>query len=434
MRRQARAKGRSPALRGRVRIPGDKSISHRALVLGALAGGPSEVARPNLGHDVRATAGALSSLGVPCRLDEAKSIAKVEGRGWSRLREPETVIDAGNSGTTMRLLLGVCAGMPGATVLTGDDSLRARPMLRVVAPLRQMGATVDGRDHGNLAPLYVRGGDLTGIDIELTVASAQVKSALLVAGLAATGMTSVTEPGFSRDHTERMLAAAGVGLSREGTSVALAGGQGIEPFKGVVPGDVSSAMFLVAAAAIVPGSEIEITDVGLNPTRTAALDVLRSMGADIEIEQTATSMGEPIGTIVVRHRDLHGVQVPEASVPALIDEIPALAVVASQAEGDTTFTGAAELRVKESDRIAALVGGLRSIGGVAEELPDGLVVSGPCALEEGEVDPRGDHRIALAFAVAALVAAGSVRVHGWSCVDTSFPEFLDVLGEVTPRR
>lgn len=429
-----RKAGPAKPLSGSVALPGDKSISHRALILAALAEGSSELARPNLGADARATATALRQLGVECSLDADKGTAKVEGRGWRGLVEPEDVLDAGNSGTTMRLLLGLCAAIPGSSVISGDASLRRRPMLRVVAPLRQMGAVIDGRRFGDLAPLQIRGGSLTGVDVELPVASAQVKTAVLIAGLAAAGETTVTEPGGSRDHTERMLAAAGVALDRHGSSVRVSGGQPLEPLRGVIPGDVSSAMFLIAAATVVPGSSIELTDVGLNPTRTAALDVLRSMGAEIEVEETSRSFGEPIGTIRVSHADLRGVEVPESSVPALIDEIPALAIVASQADGETIFSGARELRVKESDRIAALAAGLNAIGGDVEELSDGLIVKGPTPLHEGSVDPLGDHRIALAFAVAGLVASGSVRVSGWSCVDTSFPEFLDVLGELTPRR
>ena len=432
MRRQSRS--RVAPLKGTVRIPGDKSITHRALILAALAKGRSQVARPNLGDDVGATARVLTQLGAVCELDGAKSTAQVEGMGWEGLSEPAAVLDAGNSGTTMRMVLGVCAGLGGSSVLTGDESLRRRPMLRVVGPLRQMGATIDGRNHGDLAPLHVRGGDLEAVEIDLPVASAQVKSALLLAGLRAGGTTTVSEPRPSRDHTERMLESAGVEIVREGSRVAVRGGQQLEPFGGVVPGDVSSAMFLVAAACVVPGSSIEITDVGLNPTRTAAFDVLRQMGAAIEVKQASVSMGEVIGTISVQHRELQGVEVAKEVIPALIDEIPALAIVASQAEGETVFTGAGELRVKESDRVAALVDGLTATGGLAEELEDGLIVRGPTALTGGEIDPLGDHRIALSFAVAALIATGALRIHGWSCVDTSFPEFLDVLGEVGGKR
>jgi 3-phosphoshikimate 1-carboxyvinyltransferase len=341
------------------------------------------------------------------------------------------VLDAGNSGTTMRMMLGVCASIPGAMVLTGDPSLRRRPMLRVAAPLRQMGASIDGRRHGDLAPLWVRGQELSGIDIELPVASAQVKSALLLAGLSASGDTRVTEPGPSRDHTERMLRALGVEVQTQDGSVTVQGGATLESFEAVVPGDLSSAMFLVAAAALIPGSRLTLTEVGLNPTRTAALDVLAAMGSDVSWSETSSSLGEPLGSVEVSCRPLHGVEVPPQAIPSLIDEVPALAIVATQAEGETVFTGAAELRVKESDRIAVLVEGLRSLGADAEELPDGLIVRGPTNLRGGEIDSHGDHRIALAFAVAGLLSQDKVRVIGWSSVDTSFPEFLEILGEAT---
>lgn len=426
-------KNRSRPLRGTVSVPGDKSISHRALVLAALAPGRSIVRRPNLGADVRATARVLTLLGAECSVEAEKARCVVEGCGLRGLTESPDVLDAGNSGTTIRTMLGVCAGVDGLSVLTGDDSLRERPMLRVVAPLRQMGARIDGRLHGDRPPLVVRGAELSGVDVELPVASAQVKTALLLAGLGASGTTSVSEPGPSRDHTERMLEHLGVTLERGERRVALAGGQELHPFDAEVPGDVSSAMFLIAAAGVVPGSDLTLTNVGLNPTRRAAFDVLTAMGAGLDWSESASTLGEPVGEVQVRHTSLRGTAVDPALVPALIDEIPALAVVASQAEGETTFTGAGELRVKESDRIAALVAGLNALGGDAEELPDGLIVRGPTPLSGGEVESHGDHRIALAFAVAGLVATGRVRVRGWSCVDTSFPEFLDLLGEAVGR-
>ena len=399
--------------------------------MAALATGPSLLARCNYGADVKATARILTQLGARSVMDEDNRQVKVDGVGWRGLTEPTDVLDAGNSGTTMRMLLGICASVPGLCVLTGDGSLRRRPMLRVAAPLRQMGAAIDGRAHGDLAPLVVRGRDLTGIDVELPMASAQVKSALLLAGLNATGTTRVVEPGLSRDHTERMLDALGVKVTRDEGSVSIGGGATWGGFAAVVPGDISSAMFLIAAAALVPGSDLTITEVGLNPTRRAALDVLAQMGSDVAWTETTSSLGEPIGTIAVRQRPLHGVEVPPAVVPSLIDEIPALAIVATQAEGATVFTGAQELRVKESDRIASLVTGLRALGADAEELPDGLVVRGPTALGGGEVDSQNDHRIALAFAVAGLLSPEKVRVIGWSSVETSFPEFLALLAEVT---
>ncbi len=423
-------------LRGRVGLPGDKSISHRALIISALATGPSVLTNVNTGSDVRATAAALRALGVRVAMEEgdvarddpeSMSRAVVEGSGFSGLTEADDVIDVGNSGTAIRMLLGVCAPVPGLHVLTGDESIRRRPMLRVVAPLRQMGATIDGRAYGDRAPLTVRGSDLVGVDHDLPVASAQVKSALLLAGARAAGTTSVTEPAPSRDHTERMLQTAGADLRVEGTTVHVTGGAELKAADRTIPGDFSSAMFLVAAALLVEGSDLAVDGVSLNPTRTAALDVLRAMGADIEV--TTNDVGdEPVGTIVARHSELAATDIGGDVVPQLIDEIPVLAVLATQAGGRTQITGARELRVKESDRIAALARGLTSLGASVAEMPDGLSIEGPAALHGGEVESLDDHRIAMSFAVAGLVAAGNVKVAGWSSVATSFPEFLDVLG------
>ncbi len=358
-------RGRTPAgaLIGTVEVPGDKSISHRALILAALARGPSTIEHLGGGDDVAATVAALAALGVPIAFARTEYKAQVEGLGLRGLREPGDVIDAGNSGTTLRLGAGVLAGVNGASVITGDESVRRRPMLRVVAPLRQMGARIDGRNHGENAPLHIRGGDLTGIDIEIPVASAQVKGALLLAGLVAEGETTVSEPAASRDHTERMLAAAGVGIRRQGAAVSVAGGSEPAPIDRRVPGDLSSALFLIVAATLVPGSDLTVERVGLNPTRTAALDVLNGMGADIEVEVEGEDGGEPYGRVRARHSDLRAVDIAPSQVPALIDELPILAVAATQAEGTTTVTGAGELRVKESDRIQALATGLPRVGG-----------------------------------------------------------------------
>jgi 3-phosphoshikimate 1-carboxyvinyltransferase len=414
-------------------VPGDKSISHRALILGALAPGSSTVAGLNVGDDVLSTARCLASLGASIELDKGRRTAAIaEGT----LREPAGVLDAGNSGTTMRLLAGVAARLPGLTVLTGDETLLVRPMLRVVAPLRQMGATVDGRRNGELPPLAVRGGELKGLDFHSRVASAQVKSAILLAGLGAEGETSVTEPAPSRDHTERMLHEAGVELERDELRVGLTGPQEVATRDWHVPGDVSSALFLVVAALLRFGSDLTITDVGLNPTRTAALDVLRQMGAEIETDhdEDADGRGEPVGRIRARHSALRGVRVAGSVVPALIDEIPILAIAATQAEGETVFADAEELRHKESDRVEAMVEGIRVVGGNAEATEDGFVVTGPTPLTGGTVESRGDHRIALAFAVAGLIASDVVRVMGWTATSTSFPEFLDLLDSATRAR
>jgi 3-phosphoshikimate 1-carboxyvinyltransferase len=430
-------------LTGSLRVPGDKSISHRALIIAALASGRSVITNLNTGADVRATAAALGQLGTVVEVHEGDPIrgkredrisrAVVEGSGRGGLTEAGTVIDVGNSGTSIRTLLGVTAAIPGLTVLTGDASIRKRPMLRVVVPLRQMGAAIDGRNNGDLAPLSVRGGDLTACDHELSIASAQVKTALLFAGLAASGTTSVTEPGTSRNHTERMLASAGADIKVEGTTVAVTGGTELRPGDRYVPGDLSSAMFLIAAALVVPDSDLVLENVGLNPTRTAALEVLVRMGADIDVTPTGGD-DEPVGSIRARHSNLRGTTIEGDIVPRLIDEIPVLAALATQAEGTTEIRGARELRVKESDRIAALASGLTSLGARVEERSDGLSIEGPVALSGGVVESHHDHRIAMSFAVAGLVAEANVKVRGWSCVDTSFPEFLDLLGEAQRSR
>jgi 3-phosphoshikimate 1-carboxyvinyltransferase len=419
-------------LRGRASLPGDKSISHRALMAATLAAGRSRIANVNVADDVRATAEILTAVGGEARIDRDKTEAVVEGCGWEGLREPEAVLDAGNSGTTLRAMLGLCSAIPGLSVLTGDASLRRRPMLRAVVPLRQMGASIDGRAHGDRAPLTVRGEVLHAVQVDLSVASAQVKTALLLAGLRADGTTVVTEPAASRDHTERMLGARGARVERDGLSVSVRGGEEIIPMDMTVPGDLSSAAFLIVAALLCPGSEIELLGVGLNPTRSGLLETLVEMGASIRTDATDGDGGEPAGSVWVEHSQLTGVDVDVS--PSLLDEVPILCIAATQAEGRTHIRGAGELRVKESDRIAAMTDGLTRLGADVEAHPDGLVITGPTPLGGGDIDPRGDHRIAVAFAIAGLISQDNVVVHGWSCVDTSFPEFLDVLARLQDKR
>jgi len=429
-------------LLGTLSLPGDKSISHRALILAALAPGRSVLRNLNTGADTRATAAAIAGLGASCTLEESNMLrgvgeesmsrAVIEGCGLRGLTEPSDVIDVGNSGTSIRTLLGLCSGVSGLSVLTGDASIRTRPMLRVVLPLRAMGASIDGRDHGDRAPLSVRGGVLTGTDIDLAVASAQVKTAVLLAGLQAEGTTTVTEPLRSRDHTERMLGTAGADVLVDGRSVRITGGRELTPVDRLIPGDVSSALFLIAAALLVPGSQLTLQGVGLNPTRIAALDILKGMGADVTVEVEG-DYDEPVGSIHVAHSELQATTIGPEVAPAVVDELPILATLATQARGRTEISGAAELRVKESDRIAALAEGLTRLGGAVSERPDGLTIEGPTALEGGEVDSRNDHRIAMSFAVAGLVARTNIKVLGWSSVDTSFPEFLDLLGKAQAR-
>jgi 3-phosphoshikimate 1-carboxyvinyltransferase len=415
---------------GSVAVPGDKSISHRALILSALADGPAVVSNLNPGDDVRATCDVLRQLGVLCEA-VSKDVVEVQGCGLRRLREPDNVLDAHNSGTTIRLGLGLLAGAPLGAVVTGDASLRGRPMRRVVEPLRRLGAEIDGRHNGDRAPLWVRGRSLRGVDIVTEVASAQVKSAVLLAALGATGTTSVTEPAPSRDHTERMLAAAGVVLDRSGPTVSVAGGQELRAMDRRIPGDLSSAMYLIVAAALIGGSNLEITDLGLNPTRCGGLEVLADMGADLRAEVLGEWGGEPVGRVTVRASELHGADIDPALVPSLVDELPVLAVAASQARGTTVIAGAQELRVKESDRIDVLAAGLRRLGADVETRPDGLVVRGPARLRSAAVDALGDHRMALSFAVAGLISGREVEIKGWESVAVSFPSWSEVLSTAT---
>ncbi|MDR7399491.1 MAG: 3-phosphoshikimate 1-carboxyvinyltransferase [Armatimonadota bacterium] len=409
-------------LGGRFRPPGDKSVSHRAVLLGALASGVT-VARNFLeAEDTLRSVGCVRALGVPVELEGG--VLRVHGRRrWS---QPGHVLDAGNSGTTIRLLCGLVSGQPVEAVLDGDESLRRRPMDRVVEPLRRMGADIQAKD-GRFAPVRVRGGTLRPARHELPVASAQVKSALLLAGLYAEGRTVVVEPAASRDHTERLLKAMGVqvrsrALDGGGVEAVVEGPARPEAVEVEVPGDFSSAAFFVAAAAAQPGAELVVEHVGLNPTRTGLLEVLRDMGAEVLVEDLREVAGEPVGTLLVRGKQLRGVRVGGGLIPRLIDEIPALAVAAAVAEGETVVRDAAELRVKESDRIRTVVRALQAVGVDAEELPDGMVVRGGRILG-GEVDPEGDHRIAMAFAVAGLLSREGVKVVGTECAAVSFPQF-----------
>jgi len=420
--------GGARPLRGTVQVPGDKSISHRALLFAALADGRSRLGNLATGTDVAATRRALQRLGVRVVVSDARGLV-VEGRGVESLTEPEDVIDCGNSGTTMRVLSGVLASRPFLTVLTGDASLRRRPMARVVRPLRAMGAHLDGRNDGEHAPLVIRGGRLRGSRYVLEVASAQVKAALVLAGLAADGVTEVVSPAPTRDHTERMLAALGAPVTTDGLTVRVERGAP-QPFELAVPGDPSSAAFFVVAATITPGSDVTVEGVSLNPTRLGFVDVLRRMGADIELRPTAERCGEPVGDLRVRTASLHGTVVAGAEIPNVQDEVPALAVAAAFAQGVTEFRDAAELAVKESDRIGTLCEELGRMGVEVEPRPDGLAVRGG-APRAAHLESHGDHRIAMAAAVAANAIDASSTVRGWGAVESSYPAFADDLAALT---
>ena len=417
-------------LTGTLRVPGDKSVAHRALLLGALADGTTHVRGFPGGADVLSSLGAMRALGARVRRDGDE--VEIAGCGAALGGADAVAIDCGNSGTTMRLTAGIAAGGRGTVTLDGDASLRRRPMERVAEPLRAMGATIETTD--GHAPVTVRGGTLAPVDWTLRVPSAQVKSAILLAALRARGTTTIREPLASRDHTERMLAHLGARVVRRAGSIAVDGGQRLVGAEIPLPGDVSSAAFLVVAALVVPGSALRLPDVGVNPTRTGALAILRRMGAPIEVAGTRDEAGEPRAELRVRAGRLHGTTVTPAEVPGAIDELPILCVAAAFADGETAIAGAGELRVKESDRIAALEQ-LRLLGVDVRTTADGLVIrgSGGRRLRGARIASHGDHRIAMAFGVAGLVADGGVEVTDAGCADVSFPGFFARLGELGAR-
>jgi 3-phosphoshikimate 1-carboxyvinyltransferase len=416
-------------VRGRVRLPGDKSISHRYAILAAIAEGPSTIHGFSTGADCASTIACLRALGVivdDARRDaESGPTLRIEGRGLGGLQPAADVLDAGNSGSTMRMLAGVLAAHPFDSTLDGDASLRRRPMRRVITPLEAMGARVTSTH--DRPPITVHGtAAIRAIDFEPEVPSAQVKSAILLAGLQTDGVTRVRERASTRDHTERALEAFGAHVSREADGVSLEGRQRLAGRMLHVPGDISSAAFWLAAAAALPGSDLVLDHVGLNPTRTAMIEVLRRMGAHIETEVIHEQAHEPVGTIRVRHRAVVPTVIDPIEVPGIIDELPVLAALAAHG-GDLLVTGAQELRVKESDRIAALVVGLRALGGTIDEQHDGFHVRGRTRLIGGEADAHGDHRLAMAFAIAALGATGPTTIQGAGAAAVSYPEFFFVL-------
>ena len=427
------ALGTQPArsLQGVVQVPGDKSISHRALLFGAIAEGTTRITGLLPAEDPLSTAACLRAMGVTISAIEAGQPVSVEGVGLDGLREPEDVLDCGNSGTTMRLMLGLLAGRAGRhVVLTGDGSLRRRPMQRVGGPLAQMGALISGRSGGNLAPLAIQGQQLRGATIRTPVASAQVKSALVLAALTATGDTTVIEPVQSRDHSERMLRAFGAQLSVGGpglTEVTVTPGASLRGQDVIVPGDISSAAFWLVAGAITPGADLTVQNVGLNPSRTGVLDVLAQMGARIELLNGREVAGEPVGDLRVTHGPLQAFTIGAELIPRLVDEIPVLAVAACYAEGMSRVSGAEELRVKETDRLAVMARQLGAMGARIEEFADGLTIEGGVALHGAEVDSETDHRVAMSLAVAAQVAHGPTQLHRPEAAAVSYPGFWEDL-------
>jgi 3-phosphoshikimate 1-carboxyvinyltransferase len=420
----------SAATDGSLTVPGDKSVSHRALMLGSVATGTTSISGFLAGEDCLATLAACRAMGVAIEQPDATRV-RVHGVGLRGLKAPATPLDCGNSGTAMRLMCGLLAGQAFDSALTGDASLTSRPMRRIIQPLEQMGAGIGSRD--GLPPLAIEGGRrLSGIEYRLPMASAQVKSCILLAGLYATGRTAVAEPAVTRDHTERMLTTMGVEVGRSDGWVHLEGGQPLTATDLRVPGDLSSAAFPLLAALLSPEAEVLIENVGVNPTRTGVIDILKGMGADIRLENRQWLGAEPVADIRVRSSALRGGRVDPALVSLAIDEFPALFIAAAGARGSTTFSGLAELRVKESDRIAAMASGLRKLGIEVEESPDGAVVHGG-RFSGGSVESHGDHRIAMAFAIAASVAEAPVTVRDVAAVDTSFPGFATILGSLGLR-
>ncbi len=420
-------------IKGEFVPPPDKSISHRAVIFSSIAEGKSVIKNFLRAEDTLSTVSAFRALGIDITEERTGEII-VHGRGINGLREPGNVIDCRNSGTTMRLLSGILAANPFFTVLSGDDSLRRRPMRRVLLPLREMGAEISGRDNDRYPPLAIKGKALRAIKYEMPVASAQLKSAVLLAGLYPEGETEITEPFPSRDHTERMLPAFGAEIGVGGRAVRIRGGAKLRGRDTAVPGDFSSAAFFIAASLLVRDSDVVIKSVGVNPTRTGFLNVLKKMGADVVVENIHEVSGEPVADIhCTGGKTLKGTDIKGDEVPLLIDEFPILCVLASQAEGVTSISGAEELRIKESDRIKAMATELRKLGVRLEERPDGISIEGRTGLKGSEVESYGDHRIAMSLAVAALVSSGKTTINHASCVDISFPNFFEELRRLECR-
>ena len=417
--------GSSGLLKGAFRPPGDKSISHRAIMFGALSEGKSIYSHFLEAEDCLHTLEAFRSMGVPIQHEKGTGRVEIEGVGLRGLKTPPAELYLGNSGTSMRLILGILAGQRFEATLTGDPSLSSRPMRRVTDPLKQMGAQIKGRDNGNFAPLVIRGGRLTGIEFDNRLASAQVKSAILLAGLYAETPTRIFEKIPSRDHTERFFEAAGARFKKEGEWLVIEKTGRLIPIEGGIPGDMSAAAFFIAGAAMLPGSEVTIQDVCLNPTRAGILPVLKRMGADLEIEITRKKP-EWLGTVRVKGARLKGTRVSREEIPSLIDELPVLMTVMALAEGESLVSGAEELRVKETDRIRSLATNLNAIGAKIQELPDGCLIQGVERFRGGvTVQSFGDHRTAMSLAIATLAMEGELVIEDTACVATSFPAFFE---------
>jgi len=413
-------------LKGNIFVPGDKSISHRSLILGSIAQGETRVYNLLNSLDCLRTLDCMQALGVKIELDVDNSV-NIKGKGLYGLQEPKDILDVGNSGTTVRLLTGLLSGQNFYSVLNGDNSIRKRPMKRVAQPLRLMGADIWGREDGHFAPLSIRGSKLNPFQYTLPVASAQVKSALLLAGLYATGETVIREPLSTRDHTERMLEIMQADIKISPPEIKIKGGTELRSTDIFIPGDISSAAYFIAAASILRDSRIIIKQVGVNPTRTGIIEILKKMGTKIDILNYQIKSNEPRADLMIEYSKLKGVEIKKENVPFLIDELPLIAVVATQAQGKTVVSGARELRVKESDRIKAIVSELKKMGADIEEEEDGFTVNGPTRLQGAVCESYNDHRIAMSLAVAALLAEGKTVIKNSECIDISFPGFENTL-------
>ncbi|CAM3445315.1 3-phosphoshikimate 1-carboxyvinyltransferase [Aeromicrobium ponti] len=412
-------------LRGEIAVPGDKSISHRSIMFGAIAKGKTNITNFLLGEDCLSTIACFRKLGV--RIEQEEHQVTVSGRGLEGLQEPADILDVGNSGTTIRLLMGILAGRPFHSVLVGDQSIGKRPMTRVTKPLSIFGAEISGRNNGEYTPLSVQGGQLEGITYELPVASAQVKSSLLFAGMQASGETVIIEPVKTRDHTERMIRQFGGEIQTDGRTIRIHGGQSLTGTDIHVPGDISSAAFFLVAGAIVPGSEIRLKNVGLNPTRTGIIDVMHRMGAEIIVEPYENGSSEPAGDITIKTSALKGAVIEGDLIPRLIDEIPVIALLATQAEGDTVIKDAEELKVKETNRIDTVVNELSKLGANIVATEDGMIVKGKSSLSGGHVSSHGDHRIGMMLAIASAISSGEVHLDQKEAISVSYPSFFEHL-------
>ncbi|EJQ10328.1 3-phosphoshikimate 1-carboxyvinyltransferase [Bacillus cereus BAG3X2-1] len=417
--------GRKNSLNGKIVVPGDKSISHRSVMFGAIAEGTTKVSNFLLGEDCLSTIACFQKLGV--KIEQSGNDVTIYGKGLHNLQEPKEVLDVGNSGTTIRLMLGILANTPFHSTIIGDTSIGKRPMKRVTEPLSMMNAQIDGRENGQYTPLSIRGGKVKGMHYHSPVASAQVKSAVLLAGLQGEGVTTVTEPMQSRDHTERMLRAFGCTVDVNERTVSLQGGQQLKGADIEVPGDVSSAAFFLVAGAIVQNSKLVLGNVGLNPTRTGILDVLTKMGALISIDNMRNEEFEPCGDITIETSKLKGIEIGGSLIPRLIDEIPVIALLATQAEGITVIKDAEELKVKETNRIDTVVDELGKLGAKIEATPDGMIIYGKQNLKGNTVNSHGDHRIGMMLAIASCIIDGEVKIENSDAVAVSYPNFFEQL-------